>query len=453
MVTLRSLAFLAVPFLLAACSSSGRSGSDARGAGGATLVLDTAAGGDYALDGRVDALAFERADGTFTVPLLPPGADLALVRPSGATSGVHLSAVPAGTYVAVRLLLAENGVRATGRNGVVEPCQPATRDVRAPFAAPTAVVAGSWLVLSHAGRPAVSRTGAQLAWQPDLVVRLGDVQPLAEVGFLVATRQGDDLVGTLSSCGDMVVRGRLDDSTDLSDDSGPRDRRSFLDDSRGGDDLVCDGVLDNDGTFQVRRAHRRSRGLGEGKAYGEIAALLPSTLAIQVQVQEIVRSTQGLATSPLPVLTVETASAFVYRSGARTVRLEFAALAVGQRVEVEWRGAVVGNAVSAHEVEIEDGYGGGGFGHEIEGAVGSVSPATGELVAVPRGDDPLVVGGQSVPSAVVVVGAHTVIVREAGDRRQPVTLAQVQVGDRVWVWGRVVEPQRVEAVAVRVRAR
>lgn len=449
----RSIVLLAVPLLLAACSSGGKSGNNVGAPQGATVVLDTAAGGDYGLDARVDVLSFERADGSFTANLLPTGANLALARLSGAASGVSLAAVPGGTYVAVRLLLAENGVRATGRNGVVEPCQATSRDVRAPFAAPTAVGAGQWLVLSHAGTPVVTRTGTQLTWQPGLAVRRGDVQPLAEVSLAVAGRQGDDLLGTLASCGGMAVRARIDDSTSLSDDSGNRDRRGFLDDSRGGDDLSCDGVLSSDGSFSVRRAHRRSRGVGEGKIYGQITELLASTPAIKVQVQEIVRATAGLSTSPLPLLTVQTVNAFIYRSGARTVRLEFGALAVGQRVEVEWRGAVVENQVRAHEVEIEDGNGGGGFGNEIEGAIGSVDAAQGRFVAVPRGDDPLIVGGQSVPSAEVVVGAGTVLVREVGDTRQAVTLAQVQVGDRVWIWGRVVEPQRVEAVAVRLRAR
>lgn len=213
-------------------------------------------------------------------------------------------------------------------------------------------------------------------------------------------------------------------------------------------------MLTADGSFSVRRAHRRSRGVGEGKIYGQITELVAATPAIKVQVQEIVRATPGLQTSPLPLLTVLTVDAFIYRSGARTTRLKFGALAVGQRVEIEWRGAVADATVRAHEVEIEDGSGnGGGFGNEIEGAVGSIDVAQGLLVAVPRGDDPLLVGGQSVPSATIVIGANTVITREVDNSTTRVALAQAQVGDRVWIWGRVVEPRRVEAVAVRLRTR
>jgi hypothetical protein len=48
---------------------------------------------------------------------------------------INLPAVPAGDYVALRLLLAENGVSATGREGRAETVTPSMRDVHVPLAA------------------------------------------------------------------------------------------------------------------------------------------------------------------------------------------------------------------------------------------------------------------------------------------------------------------------------
>jgi hypothetical protein len=44
-----------------------------------------------------------------------------------------------------------------------------------------------------------------------------------------------------------------------------------------------------------------------------------------------------------------------------------------------------------------------------------------------------------------------VIFRQIRGDRRTVTLADARVGDRIWFWGRAVEPQRVEATAVRLR--
>lgn len=451
--SLVSLLAAGATLLVGACSSGSGSGSGAGGGAGgdasAVLLFDTAAGGDYQLDARVDVLALETAAGTFTANLAPTGATLPLVRPSGTPGGIRLPALPGGTYVALRLMLAENGVTATDGSGRVETVTVPTRDLRVPFA--SAFGSARWLLLGNVKAPQLTRTGGVLTWTPDLAARSGDAHLLPSASLSLGAITGGELVGTLSACGDLRVSGRLDDGADLSDDSGARDRSGFLRDLRSGDDLDCDGVLTGDGGFHIRRAHRRSRGQTEAKVYGRITELLPAVPAIKIQVQEIVRSSPGLVASPLPVLTVRTESAHIHHSGVRTERLPFAALAVDQRVEVEWRGAVVDGTVSAHEVEIEDGNGNGG-GTEIEGQVGSVDLGQRLIVAVPRGDDPLLVGGQSVPSATIVLPATTVITREAGGTTRTVGLDAAVNGDRIWIIGRVVEPQRVEAVVVRLRA-
>lgn len=451
----RLVSLLAGATLLAgACSSGSGAGSGAGVDTSAVLLFDTAAGGDYQVDARVDVLALETAAGTFTPNLTPTGASLPLVRPSGTPGGIRLPALPSGTYVALRLMLAENGVTATDSTGRVETVTVPARELRVPFA--SAFGSARWLLLGNAKPPQLTRTGGVLTWTPDLAARSGDAHLLPSASMSLAAVAGGELVGTLSSCGDLRVSGSLDDGAELSDDSGARDRSGFLGDLRSGDDLDCEGVLTGDGSFRIRRAHRRSRGQTEAKVYARILELLPAVPAIKVQVQEIVRSGPGLVASPLPVLTVLTGSAHIHHSGLRTERLTFAALAVDQRVEVEWRSTVVDGTVTAHEVEIEDGSGsGGGSGgsHEIEGQVGSVDLGQRLIVAVPRGDDPLVVGGQSVPSATIALSATTVITREAGGTTRVVGLEAAVNGDRIWIIGRVVEPQRVEAVVVRLRAR
>lgn len=453
---MRSLAPIVLSSLLgliAACSSSGGRSSDSTSPTPAALLIDTEAGGDSTLTARVDVVVFERGDGSFTDNLLPTGGTLALARPSAASAGVNLPAVPAGTYVALRLMLAENGVTASGSDGRGEVVVPSTRDVRVPLNTATQISDGGvrWLVLRHNGEPGLVRDGTgRLTWQPNLLARLGDVQPLHDVVVSVSSIDGDVVVGTLSSCGGMSVRGRLSDDSSLSDDSGSRDRAGFLRDVRSGDDLECDGELSHDSSLHMRRAHRRGRGANESKLYGQIIELQPSVPALRVQVQEVVRGGAGIGT-PLPVLTVRTTGALIYRSGAREVRLDFGAFATGQRVEVEWRGGITDNAITAHKVEIEDGAG-SGIAHESQGLVSAIDLVRNTIVAVPRGDDPLVVGNQRVTQATVVIGASTVIVREAGGDRRTATLADARVGDRIWFWGRAVEPQRVEATALRLRA-
>lgn len=451
-LSLRLVSLLAAgaTLLAGACSSGNGSGSGAGVDTSAVLLFDTDAGGDYRVDARVDVLALETAAGTFTPNLSPAGATLPLARPSGTPGGIRLPALPNGTYVALRLMLAENGVTATDSTGRVETVTVPARELRVPFA--SAFGSARWLLLGNAKPPQLTRTGGVLTWTPDLAARSGDAHLLPSASLSLAAVAGGELVGTLSSCGDLRVSGSVDDGAELSDDSGARDRTGFLGDLRSGDDLDCEGVLTGDGSFRIRRAHRRSRGQTEAKVYGRILELLPAVPAIKVQVQEIVRSGPGLVASPLPVLTVRTGSAHIHHSGLRTERLTFAALAVDQRVEVEWRGNVVDGTVTAHEVEIEDGSGSGGGSHEIEGQVGSVDVGQRLIVAVPRGDDPLLVGGQSVPSATIALSATTVITREAGGTTRVVGLDAAVNGDRIWIIGRVVEPQRVEAVVVRLRA-
>jgi len=440
--------------LVAGCSSSSRRSADGGLAAPAAIVVDTSRAGTYGLDARIDVLALERGDGSFTPNLLSGSATVAIARPSGTSDGLALAELPPGVYVALRLLLAEDGVVATDAQGRRETVAVASRDVRVAFARPVDWQGGGirWLGLQSVAEPELQRDASgRLVWMPHLAVRPGDLQPVTRAVFTVTAVQGEEVSGVLASCGRLPVRARFHEDCVLSDDGGPRDRGGFLRDLRGNDEIECDGTLAHDGVVHVRRAHRRGRGpSASSKIHGDVVELRPAVPAIAVQVREVVRGGAGIG-SPLPVLVVHTAGAKIHRSGFPQERLGFEAFAVGQVVEVEWRGgAIVRGTVAAHEVEIEDER--GRFGPESEGRVDAVDLQAGTIRVVPRGDDPLVVGGRRVPHVLVVVTPSTVIVRDHAPGRRSIALAEVAARDRIWFWGRVVEPQKVEASAIRVRA-
>ena len=81
----------------------------------------------------------------------------------------------------------------------------------------------------------------------------------------------------------------------------------------------------------------------------------------------------------------------------------------------------------------------------------AVDLPTSALTIGPRGDDPLLVGGRSVPSALVVVDATTVLYRDGDSGNQTIGLADVRTTDRIWVRGTVRSDGTVDARTVRVR--
>src|SRR5690606_5997679 len=198
--------------LVAGCSSSSRRSADGGLAAPAAIVVDTSRAGTYGLDARIDVLALERGDGSFTPNLLSGSATVAIARPSGTSDGLALAELPPGVYVALRLLLAEDGVVATDAQGRRETVAVASRDVRVAFARPVDWQGGGirWLGLQSVAEPELQRDASgRLVWMPHLAVRPGDLQPVTRAVFTVTAVQGEEVSGVLASCGRLPVRARF----------------------------------------------------------------------------------------------------------------------------------------------------------------------------------------------------------------------------------------------------
>jgi hypothetical protein len=94
------------------------------------------------------------------------------------------------------------------------------------------------------------------------------------------------------------------------------------------------------------------------------------------------------------------------------------------------------------------------IGPESEGLVGSVDLLNRTITVVPRHDDPLIVGGQSVASAVVTLQDHTILFRKArsGGVRTVIQLAEVvPASDRICIRGVPTAPGSLTADWIRVR--
>ena len=105
--TCSTLALFAALLPMACSSGSGSSGGPGTpGSSTSQLLLDPTAGATTDVTVQVEVVALERADGSLTTDLLPGSGSLDLVRTDGATETLGIDAPPAGSYVALRILLA-----------------------------------------------------------------------------------------------------------------------------------------------------------------------------------------------------------------------------------------------------------------------------------------------------------------------------------------------------------
>jgi hypothetical protein len=453
------MSFLSAAIFLALSGCGGSGGGGAGGSGGAAtlpLVVDSAAGG-ASLVARVEALAFERADGSFTANLLLQPAAAALADAGGAPVFLALTAPPADVYVAVQILLHPDAqsVAADGvRTAVVLP----RLDHRVALESPTRLGAGlGWLELRHrSGLDLRARGDGRLDWHPDFACRRGDDRELLGSSFVVVRLSPADF--TIHASPDRSVRTavalRVPDTAVLTRaSSGTRlDRAALFAALAPGTEIRVWGRLTAalEITVTALEVDDSSRSGDETKVLGRVERLDGALRTLDVQVLRIDRGGAGLDGTRLPLLVVDASGARIHRSGARHIPLDFAALAVGQIVEVEWRGSPSGGRVQAHEIEIEDEA--GGAQREIEGQVGEVRIADRVIVAVPRGNDPLIVGGRSVSSARVRLGPDAYLFR-ADDDPVPIALSQVAAGERIWVKSYTLDGADVVARVVRIRSR
>ncbi len=454
-LALHHLLLILLP-IFGACSGGGSSNSAAPGARSIQVLIDTSTGSQDLVEARVDIATLETSGGAFTENLLDAPQTLAWSHPLASPSGLDLKDVPAGVYQALHLVVGQASLRVRHSNGQSESVVVPSVALRIPFEE-VLVAPAFWLHVRHRVPLALTRDSAgQAMWQPDLVARRGELQPVTEVSATSRGSGSGTMLASLDNAGGMLVVLGFDDSSKLSSDTqaGSLTRDRFLELHGRSGELEVSGDMRRDGSILVRSAHGRSSSSSgsESKVYGKITSLDAGTKSFRCQVQWIERGATGLQRDPLPELNVLTSSARIHRSSDKLTSLDFTVLGIGQIVEVEWKGTQNGPDINAHEVEIEDSSSGGGStGPEIEGRIGSVNVGKSEFVVVRRKDDPLWVNGKQVASADVVVGSITRLVRKTDNGLVSIGLGDITTTDRVWILGRAVSDTRVEASLVRVR--
>lgn len=433
--------------------SSGHGRSPEVGAGDrAALLVQPTPDSDFTVETRFEVLALERPDGTFTGNLLRSAWPLVAISPVPTTSGVALTDLPRGTYVAARILLAEDATVAIGGAGARTRVDVSARDLRAPFAVPTVVAGQSWLLFEPTETAALVRGSANLTWSPSWQTRVDGEQVVDDLVVTVTAVNASERTfdAVADDLGGLRVRVDVPERCELGDPTGPRSPDTFLRDLQPADPVAVCGILTDRGTLVLSCGDRLRRD-GEGdrhRAYGCILEVDVPSAVFVMQVREVDSRSAIARVDPRPRLRVLTGNARVHRRGYRNIHLDVAALAPRMCVRVSWRGDVVQGTVAADEVQIEDEP---GLRHEIEGSIGEVRVANKLFVVVPRRNDPLVVGGRRVDSAEVIILPHTVLFGPDNANRHRLTLDRLEPGQRVWIHGRVVGDRRVEALAVRVR--
>ncbi len=444
---------------LAGCSGGGSSPSASGGGNGDTLlVVDTASGTEDSLAGRLSVVALERPNGSFTPNLLAGEGQVTVADPLAAGSLLALRNIPEGDYVALRLLFAPDSLRSRDRDGREHESEFGRNDLRIEFEDPFQRSRGSddWLELRHRRSAEIRRGGARDLWLPWFGLRRGSFHQRNQLEVTIARADlaSRMLTGTLrTGSGTIATTLVIQAGALLTERSEQRllSDVEFFARATPGRVVSARGAIQSDGSWHVTAAELRhaDEHRGENQVLARIDALLAGN-QFTAQVLSVRRG--ALGSLQLPKFTVDAAAARIHRSHGSHESLPFSVLQVGMLVEIEWDGAAGVRPVPAREIEPEDGStGGGALQPESEGAVGQVLVTENVIVAVPRRDDPLLVGGRAVPSARVRIGPGTVLFRH-DDSRTPITVAQVGTGERIWFRGVVQQDGDVLASWVRVRS-
>jgi hypothetical protein len=314
----------------------------------------------------------------------------------------------------------------------------------------------SWLVVGHEVGETVQGSGSTWTFAPSMAARV-DGSHHAVAGLHTERVQGERLWVSQPGADDAVLEVEFADDCSWSDDESRSfgSRGEFLTGLGREHELHVAGELHRDGRLVAHHAHRGA-GNENPRLLGRITALDAATTSFTLRVQaEVRRGEIQLLAAPVDVR-VLAAGARLEQDDSQAV-LAFAALAIGDLAKVKWtsRTAVAGQLddVVAQEVEVTPGAG-APLQVEWEGRVQTVDVPNNRIVVQPRGDDPIVINGVSVPQATLTVTASTVLLRRAnsGGGEAAIGLGGIVPGqDRIWWRGTVTGPAAVAATWVRVR--
>lgn len=463
---LRSVLFV-LPLALVACggggggaTSGGGNGNNGGGTpqpgtgspvGSVVIAVDTATSSAASVQFQVAAAALERADGSFTPDLLGGARMVTFADPAGAPSGFALRGAPSGTYRSLRLLLAPGSGTSQLPSGQVSAITgPASLSIPMPAEFTHDATRRTWVEIGHVGS---APQGGQ--WFPSMIGRSeGGTVAFAELRTVgtegaattVVWEAGDD--GPLSldfgpGCTCYDDNGNSIPSVEFASSFGIDDR------------LMVSGRLFADGRCEPVLARRLRPDAEQPRWLGVITSVDAATSSFGM---EVVAHRRGNETTPLATPTAATILASTARlHGHRDpTPLPFSTLSVGDLVKVEWRsfGGNGTTTVVADEIELTNAGEWCAMQLEWEGMVHAVDLVAGTITVVPRNQDPIVIQGQSVAQAQLLVNTGAYIERraESGGGRSRVGLGDLVPGaDRIWWRGAVTGPTTMNVGWVRVR--
>ena len=438
--------------LFAGCSGGGGSSTPGTTTTGSVLVVvDTATGSDQLASVQIEGAVLERADGTTTGNLLANPHLVRLADPTGTPDGLVLRDAPTGDYRALRLFLVPQSGSVVPPNGSALPLL-ASVGLTVPIddVLRHTNAADSWLVIGHDGAPPPATGGAN--WTPQMSARTGGA-PVAFEDLAVAFVAAPELTAQAAALGSAPLRMTFAAGCEFADDSGSLgDAGRFLD-GIGDDRLHMRGELRRDGRVLCTHAHRSGRN-DNPRLIGRITGLEPLTQSLVVDLQAQ-NPRGGPLLDPLPA-TIRVVATNARLRNPNDQPIAFASLQLQNLVKVKWtsRSEPAGELPRFVASEIEVAGGPAAMQIEWEGEVAAVDVAQQTITVVPRNDDPIVVGGVSVPQVTLQLDANTLLQRKAagGGDRWTIGLGEVVPGgDRIWWRGSVTGADTFDVHWVRVR--
>ncbi len=452
-----SLLSCGIPLLLLfACSGGGGGGTSTTtpGTGAAVhVVLDTAGGTAALVQGQVIGVTFERSDGSRTANLLDAPRNVTLSHPNGEAEGFELRHVPDGSYVAMHLAMSPGSGSAQMEDGSHHSVDFSNSDLSIGFEDDFSHSSSSesWVNLRHSSSSALSGSGTHHSWSPSLTGGGASDDSVGGVTLHVSSRDATGFSSHISGDDHGSVHIEFENESELYDDHGGRngDHGTWLTGVNVGDDVYVSGTIGQNGVIRGRRA--RDDGVrSSARLVGRITSLNGTARTFEMDVLGTqLHGDRSLLQTP-DHITVTVGSAEIHYSRTQA-QLSFSDLAVGGFVKVDIQSRS-GSAVTAREIDVSSRDGSPQY-PESEGLVSAVNTAAGTITVVRRNSDPLVVGGVSVTTATVHVGASTFLFRKArsGGARGVITLDAVVPGqDRIWFRG-TASGTTVQADWVRVR--